>query len=122
MMFLADNTEIIKILTSQIKIRDELSKSKDEIIKELNGTIKTLVEQSNKMNEYYLIREKEKSKKHTLITVGLFIAEVLLVAWLAGCYFLSDYTDHSVTTINGNSNSSTMVDGNSNKTNLKGAE
>ena len=96
-----EHSELIKILLNQVKERDEM--------------IKNLSDNMAKLSDAYIIKDKEKDKRHirtNLIIIGL---SLLTLSFFIGSYFWSDYP---VSSINGNGNST--ITGNNNTSNQNG--
>lgn len=96
-----DHSELIKILLNQVKERDEL--------------IKTLSENLTKLSDAYIIKDKEKDKRHMKTVITIIVLSLLTLSFFIGSYFWSDYP---ISTINGNGNST--ITGNDNSNNQNG--
>jgi len=96
-----DNPELIKVLLDQIKERDEL--------------IKNLADNMTKLSDAYIVKDKEKDKRHMKTNIIIIILSLLTLCFFMGSYFWSDYP---ISTINGNGNSN--IHGNNNTNNQNG--
>ena len=94
-----NNTELTKLLLSQIKERDDM--------------IKSLVDNMTKLSDAYIIKDKEKDKRHIntlrMTIIACLVAMTTIVSIFVWSYFWSDY---QISTINGNGNST--ISGNDN--------
>jgi len=100
-----DNNELTKILLSQIKERDDL--------------IKNLADNMTKLSDAYIIKDKEKDKRHTHSLIGVIamslITTAIIVCVFTCSYFFSNYNPSM--SINGNGNSTSAISGNDNTNN-----
>lgn len=88
------------LLISQVKERDEM--------------VKSLVNDITKLNEAYIIKDKEKDKRHTRTLISIIILSLLTLSFFIGSYFWSDYP---ISSVNGNGNSTIHGNNNTNTQN-----
>ena len=78
--------------------------------------IKSLVGNMTKLSDAYIIKDKEKDKRHTCSLIGVItmslITTAIIICVFTCSYFFSDYQDYSA--INGNGNSAISGSNNTN--------
>ena len=104
-----NNTELTKLLLSQLKERDEM--------------IKSLVGNMTKLSDAYIIKDKEKDKRHTrtlrITIIAYLVAMTTIVSVFIWSYFWSSYP---ISTINGDGNSTISGNDNTNTQTINGGE
>jgi hypothetical protein len=102
-----DNTELIKVLLSQIKERDDL--------------IKKMADDLVNLSNAYIIKDKEKDKRHIKSMIGVIsmslVTMAIVICVFTCSYFWSSY--NPTMSINGDGNSTSTISGNNN-TNTQG--
>lgn len=96
-----ENIEIITALLNQIETENEI--------------IKNMSDNMTKLSENYVIKDKEKDKRHAITNLIIILLSLLTLSFFIGSYFWSDYP---VSTVNGNNNST--ISGNNNSNNKLG--
>lgn len=96
-----ENQELTKILLSQIKERDDL--------------IKNLADNMTKLSDAYIVKDKEKDKRHTHTIIGILLIMAFIVCFFVGSYFWSSY--NPTMSINGDGNSTSSIIGNNDTNN-----
>jgi hypothetical protein len=101
-----ENQELTKILLNQIKERDDL--------------IKNLADNMTKLSDAYIIKDKEKDKRHTHTMIGVLLIMAFIVCFFIGSYFWSSYNPTMAITGDGNSTSSIIGNNDTNNQNKGG--
>lgn len=93
-----NNTELTKMLLSQIKERDDM--------------IKSLVGNMTKLSDAYIIKDKEKDKRHAKVIIGVVAMSLITICIFTCSYFFSSY--NPTMSVNGDSNSTSTIIGTDN--------